>query len=166
MKRLFILRAAPATGKSTWIEENTLGDITVSSDEWRLKLFGIEENENGKPGISQKCPWVVWGKVKGDIASRMSNGGDIILDACARTTKDIKTWRKLVDEYGYDAYVVEFYHDVDADICKKRNLSREAFRQVPEYVIDNFFDTVHDNPVPEGFTTITPDEALELLAIR
>ena len=58
---------------------------------------------------------------------------------------------------------VEFFHDVNAQICKQRNNEREDFRRVPEYVIDNFFDTVYDNPVPDWAYPITPEEALFLI---
>lgn len=164
MKRLFILRAAPATGKSTWVEENGLGDITVSSDAWRLKLNGIVYDQNGNPSISQERPWLVWGKVKEDIARRMETGEDVILDSCALKTKDMNAYKDLIEQAGYEAYVVEFYHDVDADTCKQRNRMRESFRFVPEYVIDNFFDKVGSNPIPDYMTAITPIEAADMLS--
>lgn len=163
MNRLFILRAAPATGKSTWVESNGLEDITVSSDAWRIKLNGLVYDEDGNPSISQERPWLVWGKVKDDIEERMKQGEDIILDSCALKTKDMNAYAKLIDEYGYEAYVVEFFHDVDAEICKQRNREREAFRFVPEYVIDRFFEEVEKYPVPEYMKAITPDEAIWML---
>lgn len=163
MKQLFILRAAPATGKSTWVEENGLTDITVSSDAWRLELNGLVYDEEGNPSISQARPGLVWGKVREDIENRMQAGEDVVLDSCALKARDMNAYRDLVEAYGYDAYVVEFYHDVDAEVCKQRNRDREAFRFVPEHVIDNFFDKVGNYPVPDYMTAIAPDEALALI---
>lgn len=54
MKRFFILRGAPASGKSTWIARNGLESVTVSSDEIRIRLFGIGEDEDGRPCIPQR----------------------------------------------------------------------------------------------------------------
>lgn len=164
MKRFFVLRAAPATGKSTWICDNGLEDITVSSDELRIAINGIVYDEEGNPSISQANPGLIWGRVKQEIERRMQEGEDIVLDSCALKTRDMNTYRELVERYGYDAYVVEFYHDVTVDICKERNRSREAFRYVPEYVIDNFFDKVGNFPVPDFYTVLYPEEAAEMLS--
>ena len=38
MRNLFILRGAPASGKSTWIKENNLEPYTLSTDQIPIKL--------------------------------------------------------------------------------------------------------------------------------
>lgn len=164
MNRLFILRAAPGTGKSTWVENNNLSRITVSSDAWRIKLVGLAPDENGVMRISQQKPWLVWKKVGEDITYRMDLGEDIILDSQGLYAKDIKKYVEQADEAGYDSYIVEFWQAVDRETAKKRNAGRDEYQVVPDFVIDNFYDKVGDEKIPEGAVSITPEVAEEMLA--
>lgn len=158
-----ILRAAPGSGKSTWVCDNDLSDIAVSADEWRIALFGIGRDDNGHECIPQKNPKLVWGKVHDDILARMEAGEDIVLDACSLNTRDMAVYIDDCEKYGYDGYVVEFFHDVDRDTALVRNAGREEYKQVPEWVIDRFYDNVYDNTVPEFYEIVTPDEAYDMI---
>lgn len=164
MPNFFVLRAAPATGKSTWVAENDLSDITVSSDEWRIRINGIGTDENGREYIPQHNQGRVWSAVKDDVRERMKRGEEnIILDSVALRPRDIRTCDKAVKEYGYDAWVVEFYHDVSCEECLSRNAAREQYKQVPDYVIERFYEEIGNCPVPDGYIPISPDEALAII---
>ena len=54
MRKLFILRGAPASGKSTWVRENDLEEFTISSDNIRLLLSSPEMDINSVYSISQE----------------------------------------------------------------------------------------------------------------
>lgn len=158
-----ILRAAPGSGKSTWVENNGLEDIAVSADEWRIRLFGIARDEDGREFIPQTNQGLVWSKVRADIEDRMAAGEDVLLDACSLATRDMGTYVELCEAYGYKGFVVEFYHDVDLDTALMRNAQREEYKQVPEYVIERFYDKVWNNPVPEFYEVLTADEAYDAI---
>ena len=60
MRTLFILRGAPASGKSTWIKENDLEPYTLSTDNLRLMYQSPVTNDDGTVGISQNNDTAVW----------------------------------------------------------------------------------------------------------
>jgi 2',3'-cyclic-nucleotide 3'-phosphodiesterase len=158
-----ILRGAPASGKSTFIIDNDLSGYTVSSDETRKRLLGIDYDEDGNPVIPQHSQQLVWSTVKQDIESRMAAGDVVVLlDSQATKTRDMNNYRELAQEYGYETWVVDCYSDVDIDTCLVRNENRE-FR-VPDYVITKFFENVWNQPIPDYCNSeISRDEAIELI---
>lgn len=159
----FILRGAPASGKSTWVEENGLVENSVSADEWRIRLFGIEVGEDGKERIPQRDQGRVWGNVARDIEARMEAREDIVLDACSLKARDMSKYVDGCIEHGYVAYAVEFFRDVTKETCHERNAAREEYKQVPDHVIDNFYDKVDSIIVPFFYKTVTPQEASEII---
>ena len=60
MRTLFILRGAPASGKSTWIQENNLEPYTISTDTLRLMYQSPVTNTDGTRAISQNHDGEVW----------------------------------------------------------------------------------------------------------
>lgn len=162
MPNFFMLRGAPGCGKSSWVHDNELDDITVSSDEFRLQLVGTDIDENGDEKISQSNPGLVWGRIHDELCSRMTAGEDVILDSTALRSRDMRTYVDDIEEFGYDAYVVDFT-DIDEETCHQRNEGRETLRVVPAFVIERFYDIMDNNPVPDIYEVITPDEAVDIL---
>ena len=60
MRNLFILRGAPASGKSTWIKENELEPYTISTDGLRLMYQSPVTTVEGDRAISQNNDKQVW----------------------------------------------------------------------------------------------------------
>ena len=50
MKKLLLLRGAPASGKSTFIKENNLEPYVISSDNLRLMVAGLSMDLDSKRG--------------------------------------------------------------------------------------------------------------------
>lgn len=162
MRRLFLLRGAPASGKSTWVYENGLAYHTVCADDVRLMFHSPVYDTEGNLSISQNDAQDVWNVVKDAIYKRMSNGDLVILDATNLKTEDMNVYSKASDDYRYRVYVVDFT-DVSREVCLERNANREPVRQVPDYVIDNFYNTVANYRIPGSYKKITPDEAISLI---
>lgn len=161
MKRFFILRGAPASGKSTWIARNGLESVTVSSDEIRIRLFGIGEDEDGRPCIPQRGQSRVWACVRSDIEALMASGSaSVVLDSTALRSRDMRAYEDLCSAYGYSPVVVDFT-GVGREECHRRNAAREEFRRVPDFVIDRYYDRLPGCRVPSGYEVISPDEAVE-----
>lgn len=151
MKRFFILRGAPASGKSTWIARNGLESVTVSSDEIRIRLFGIGEDEDGLHCIPQCGQSRVWACVRSDIEALMASGSaSVVLDSTALRSRDMRAYDDLCSAYGYSPVVVDF-----------TGAAREEFRRVPDFVIDRYYDRLPGCRVPSGYEVISPDEAVE-----
>lgn len=164
MKRFFILRGAPASGKSTWIKQNDLSASTVSSDEIRISMFGIGKDQSGRPCIPQRNPGAVWARVRADLEHLMSEGvDDIVLDSCALKSRDIRVYEDMCSDYGYVPVIVDFT-GIGREECHRRNKQREEFRRVPEFVIDRFYDRLPDCETPAGYSVVSPDDAAGIIA--
>lgn len=165
-KHFFILRGAPASGKSTWIEQNGLGSCTVSSDAIRIRFFGIGEDADGRPCIPQRDPKLVWAQVQADLGDLMYDGvKDVVLDSCALKARDIRAYEEMCSTYGYTPVIVDFT-GIGREECHRRNQQREEFRRVPDFVIDRFYDRLPQCPTPAGYQVVTPEEAAALIAGR
>ena len=81
MRTLFILRGAPASGKSTWIKENDLEPYTLSTDNLRLMYQSPVTNDDGTVGISQNNDTAVWKLLMELLERRMEQGEFIVIYA-------------------------------------------------------------------------------------
>jgi 2',3'-cyclic-nucleotide 3'-phosphodiesterase len=60
MKKLLLLRGAPASGKSTFIKDNNLEPYVISSDNLRLMVAGLSMDLDGNIKTSQDLDRKVW----------------------------------------------------------------------------------------------------------
>ena len=163
-KTFIILRGAPGSGKSTYVKNLGVEDAVVSSDEWRLRMFGIEKSEGGTEYIPQRHQDKVWANVRAGLTERMERGDElVILDSCARRTQDMQAYESLIHDYGYDACVVDFHSEVTREECHRRNESREQYKIVPEFVIERDYLTYEDEAIPSVYKVFTPAEGAAML---
>ena len=161
MPAFFILQGAPASGKSTFIHDNALDAFTVSSDEIRIELNGIGTDADGNPCIPQDNQQLVWRTVENRLRNAIdSRSPVVVLDAMNAVARNYRRFGDYAAANGYDVYLVDFT-DVDVAECKRRNASREAFRRVPEFVIDNFYSRFNGY-VPDGYVAISRDDASDI----
>ena len=157
MRTLVLMRGSPGSGKSTWIKENNLQDYTISADELRLRCGGLEYNASGNKIISQSANKKVWKMLYEILEQRMKVGAFTIVDATHSTEKELKGYRELAKKYRYRIFVIDMT-DIPIEECKKRNKSREQFRQVPEEVIDRFYVRFKSEKVPRDYKIIKPED--------
>ena len=163
MRNLFILRGAPASGKSTWIKDNHLEQYTLSTDNIRLMYQSPVTNEFGERVISQNNDSAVWKLLYDILEKRMERGEFIIIDATHYKSSLISSYKKLVDKYRYRVNVVDF-SDVSEEECIRRNAQRDAFRKVPEEVIRKMYACIRDDSeVKNAYKIISRDEAAKIL---
>lgn len=134
MRDLYLLRGAPASGKSTFIEKNKLGAYTLSTDAIRLLYHSPELALSGKMGISQKSSGDVFKLLFDLLEKRMSFGETTFIDATNAKTKSINGFQKLAKKYRYQVHIIDF-SNIDLKELLLRNSLREEFRRVPEDVI-------------------------------
>ena len=157
MRTLVLMRGSPGSGKSTWIKENNLQDYTISADELRLRCGGLKYNASGNKIISQSANKKVWKMLYEILEQRMKAGAFTIVDATHSTEKELKEYRELAKKYRYRIFVIDMT-DIPIEECKKRNKSREQFRQVPEEVVDKFYVRFKSEKVPRDYKVIKPEE--------
>ena len=157
MRTLVLMRGSAGVGKSTWIKENNLQDYTISSDELRLRCGGLEYNALGSQVISQSANKQVWKMLYEILEQRMKVGAFTVIDATHSTEKELKGYRELIKKYRYRVFVVDMT-GIPIEECKRRNKSRDQFKQVPEEVIDRFYVRFKSEKVPRDYKVIKPEE--------
>lgn len=162
MRRLFLLRGIPASGKSTWVKENGLSPYTVSADDVRLLYSTPIYDVDGKLNISQSENSKVWQLVNEIVQDRMSRGELVILDATNINAADARTYKGIAQDNRYIVYVVDFT-DVPKEICLERNAKRESLRRVPDSVIERMSAALPHQKLPNSYRVVSPEQALLLI---
>lgn len=157
MKKLLILNGVMGSGKSTFIKENRLEDFVLSSDELRIKMAGFDMSENGLV-ISQKRDRQVWSTLYTMLETRMEMGLFTVVDAMHLHTRYFKKYKELADLYGYEIYVKCF--DVTIDELLQRNAERESYKQIPENVIIEKYESFVNQVLPDYVTVINSVDEL------
>lgn len=162
MRNLFILRGAPASGKSTWIKENNLESYTISADNIRLMYQSPITNIDGSLSISQNNDTAVWKLLMELLERRMERGEFIIIDATHYKSSLISRYKDLVSKYRYRVNVVDF-SNIEEEELIVRNAQR-GFRAVPEEVIRKMVVALKDDSeVKKAYKVVTPQEAVNII---
>ena len=157
MRVLVILRGLPGCGKSTFIRENGLEPFVLCPDTIRLMYSAPILNAYGKLGINQSMYKQVWSLMMRLVEERMKQGCFTVIDATNIRNSDMSGYKKLANEYKYRVYIVDFT-DIDKNEAKRRNLLREEYKQVPEFVIDKMAELLAENSTPTGVNVIKPEK--------
>lgn len=157
MRILLLLRGAPSCGKTTWIEENSLKPYTLSADDIRLMYQSPVMEADGTWQISQDNNPAVWKMLLRILRGRMFRGDFTVVDATNSRTSELNRYLELCSEYRYRAYCVDFT-SIPIETVKRRNAKREAFRRVPEQIIDTMYTRFANQKVPSGIKVIKPEE--------
>ena len=157
MRILLLLRGSAGCGKSTWIAENNLKRYALSADDIRLLCQSPILQVDGTVGISQSNDKAVWKMLFGLLEIRMQNGEFTVIDATNSKTAEINRYKEMCDTYRYRMYCVDFTH-IPIEEVKRRNLSREPLKIVPEEVIDRMYSRFATQKIPSGVKVIKPDE--------
>lgn len=157
MRRLFILRGAPKSGKTYWCENNGLAPYSISIDAIRRLCSSPEYTATGDLFVPENKK-EVGPLVYKFLTERMARGELIILDGCHTQLDDIRGYKALVNDNRYRAYIVDF-SNVDKQTCVERDQQTEEPSRENTSEIDMFYSrTISD--FPSGFEVISPEEAL------
>jgi len=157
MRTLLLLRGSPASGKTTWIEQNKLKQYTLSSDDIRLLVQSPVLLPNGKIGITQNNDKIVWEMLFDMLQSRMERGEFTVIDATNSKTVEMNRYKELAESYRYRIYCVDFT-DVPMEECIKRNNLRPEYKQVSQSAIEKMYSRFATQKIPTGITKINRDE--------
>ena len=163
MRTIFLLRGTPASGKSTWVEQNKLQQYTLSADNIRLMYQSPVLNNNGDLVITQQNDGKVWQFLFEMLEDRMRRGEFEIVDATHYKSELLNRYKTLISKYRYRTFVVDFTN-IPLETLLQRNSQRDAFKRVPEEVIRKMNAVFEqDTEVSNRFNVITPEEAINKL---
>lgn len=166
MRKLILLRGLPASGKSTWLEENNLEHYTLSSDKIRLMYRAPRRDNTGTLRISQENDRKVWALLFQLLEERMKVGDFTIIDATHYKMSALTAYDKLSSRYGYDTIVVDFTNESLLTLLE-RNKNREEYKQVPEHVIQKMYnvlkDSTHTDPFPTKYSRVSREDGARLV---
>lgn len=168
MRTLLLLRGTPASGKDYWVDKNNLRPYTLTADDIRLQLQSPVLNIDGKLSITQKNDGVVWTELFKLLEQRMQRGEFVVVNGTHYRSELLSRYKKLIDEYRYRAYIVDFTN-VPLETCLERNNVRDEYKRVPDDVIRKMyavFEAEKDGVFKEisnKFKVLPHENAVEIL---
>lgn len=165
---LIILRGLPGIGKSTWLKEHDLEYMTLSPDDFRLKLkspcyiLKTDENNNHiyRLSIDQTVSSKAWRLVDDILEYRLEHQCSTIIDATFMNTDVIDKYAKIANSYDAKFIILDFGND--KDLAFERNDKRiGSFRYVPRGVIFRMYQSGLKQDLKKDldkYTVYKPDE--------
>lgn len=154
MRTLLLLRGAPGSGKSTWIEENNLQNYTLEADKFRQLTSNPVLGLNGDLHITQDNDRLAWDLLFQALESRMRRGDFTIVDATHSSQAMFNKYRGLIEKYRYKVYYKEF--DISLEELEYRNKIRPEHKRVPIDAVKRIKALI-DNTNPSGFASEIKD---------
>ena len=153
MRDLILLRGAPASGKSTWLKENSLEPYAISPDNVRLMFSSPVPNAyKDESHMNMRNEQLVWNFIADTMELRMRTGQFIILDA---QDARYERWLKIAKKYDYRVW----YKEIEAtkDECIERNNARPPLTRLPDYIMQQAFIWLENHPMPASIRPVTDD---------
>lgn len=157
MRKLIVLRGAPAAGKTTWVKEKNLIPYTLSFDNIRMLFTSPIQTIYGKESTSQKANPVVWEYLFKILDERMKDGELTVIDAVNDKRETLETYAMLAEKHRYEMFLVDFT-DVPVATAKYRNVNRTSRKRVPESTIEKVYHAFKTENIPDGVKVIKPSE--------
>lgn len=162
MRKLFILRGAMGSGKSTFIKDNKLEDYTLNADKIRLMYNSFEMTINYREMIPQFNNNKVWQLLLQILEERMRKGELTFVDAMHIYANDLTVYKKLAEKYRYRLYIIDFTN-IEYDELLYRNSKRESEKWVFEDTIKRVYKALQKEKIPKAFMVIKPEKFNEVI---
>ena len=164
MRYLILTIGTPASGKSTWIDENNLRQYTLEPDDIRIKIQSPVLNLDNKEIISQNNDKKVWELVFDILEERMKLGEFTVIDATHSSSKLINRYKDLVKKYRYRVIAVDFRKQFSLNEILENNRKRKPeWKFVPEDAIKGIHERLKTFEPPNLIKVIKPEEWQEFL---
>lgn len=115
--------------------------------------------------ISQKNDGYVWSLLFELLERRMQNGEFVVVDATHSKSSDFSKYNNLCEKYRYRKYYVDF-SNVPIEECKRRNLLRPDYKQVPEGVIDKIYSRLKTQGKTSGWKEIDKNDIWKDIGLK
>lgn len=143
MTKLYFLCGFPASGKSTWAENNKerLNAVIHSSDEIRAEFGDVTDQSQNE---------LVFNTLHKRVKEDLLNGKNVILDATNLNRRKRIAFLREIKDISCEKVCVLFVTPLD--VCKVQNDSRE--RKVPECVLEKMIRNFEVPCCQEGWQDI------------
>lgn len=158
MKKIIFLRGIAGIGKSTFIRDNKLEGVTLSTDAIRLlwcpPVYSIQGNKtiSNSKGVNAKT----FSLLRELIEYRMQTGTLIVIDATNLLKEYLHQYDDLIVKYDYEVMVVEFPNDLKKAL--KNNESRSEISRVDARVIQSHSEKFKKYDPRSELETVNPEE--------
>ncbi|MFK3588298.1 AAA family ATPase [Lactobacillus sp. 23-2] len=172
MRKLFLLRGAPGSGKSSFIARHHLMPYAISGDEIRLLLADLTVYYDKKTDVlHQVIPRHVTDQTKrmkdNLVEHKMSYGETVIVDGTHIVPSEIDHYKKWCEKYHYECYVVDLMQKQTLEGLLKRNQVRMQYDWVKPEVIAMMYNSYMAHPeVPDWVKGIKPNQMEHALLQR
>lgn len=165
MLKIFFLKGAPSSGKSTWSKNELIKDPTrylhINNDSLRDSFNGSVYSSEYEKLITETRNFLIREGLKRDL--------DIIIDNVNANNRHWEATCKIAKESNKDVQIVEKLFYLELDELLLRNSKREGIARVPDDVVKKFFKDLggkqfkFSNPRNEIFTksTLAMDRTIE-----
>ncbi len=163
MRKIFLLRGAPGSGKSSFIARHHLQPYAISRDEIRLLLADLTVYyEESTDHLHQVIPRHVTVRteqmVDNLVQHKMAYGETIIVDGTHITPDKIEHFRPWVEKYRYELFVVDLMQNNTLESLLQRNQVRMHYDWVKPDVIKMMYEQYKAHPeVPSWAYSILPN---------
>lgn len=163
MRKIFLLRGAPGSGKSSFIARHHLQPYAISRDEIRLLLADLTVYyEESADQLHQVIPRHVTVRteqmVDNLVQHKMAYGETIIVDGTHITPDKIEHFRPWVEKYRYELFVVDLMQNNSLENLLQRNQVRMHYDWVKPDVIKMMYEQYQAHPeVPSWAYSILPN---------
>lgn len=140
-RRLILMRGAPGSSKTTFINESGLSNYAISLDELR-RLLAAEENGQLSTSVNKETYALLYSILQ----TRVQKGKLIILDAVNASIDHIKDSLDLAEQNGYK--VVYFQMQTSLECCLENNLHRPIYSRASEEKIRRFYEMIETTELP------------------
>ncbi|MFW6284678.1 MAG: AAA family ATPase [Desulfosalsimonas sp.] len=127
-KILTITVGLPGCGKTWWARQAGF-DRAVCLDDWREKLWGNRNIQDGPGGTD-----LLIALHNLEIREALKNGENVVVHNTNILKKHRRPLVEMAREAGYQVRIV--YFEVPLEVCRQRN--RDRSEPVPEAVLDDF----------------------------
>lgn len=172
MRKLFLLRGAPGSGKSSFIARHHLTPYAISRDQIRLLLADLtvyyqEEADYLHQVIPRHVTVQTQKMVDNLVEHKMSYGETVIVDGTHIVSSAIEHFKPWVDKYHYELFVVDLMQHNTLENLLKRNQTRMHYDWVKPEVVKQMYRSYKAHPeVPDWAHGILPNQMERALSQR
>lgn len=164
MKKLYVLRGVPGSGKSTFIRQHHLDPYTISTDQLRLLLSNLctvydQTNQRMRQAIPQEYNAETFALLDKLMRNKMARGETIIVDGTHLYPNAFDNYLKYHQEFHYEVIVVDFTRTIGLGELLQRNQNRIDYRYIDPTIIKKIYQFARSHPrLPRWLKQITPDQ--------
>lgn len=152
MPKLYVTVGVPASGKSTWIANQTWpeGTVFVSSDQ-HVENYARSVGKTYSEVFKDYMPTAIDLMCQQVVAAREA-GADIVWDQTSTNRKARARKFNMTKGYGYEAIAVVFPVPEPAEL--QRRLDSRPGKEIPDFVMRDMINNFSMPTVAEGFKEI------------